>query len=61
MLRNEGKNNNYNYCIAAASEAGKDVAERVNDAHVAAENVTSLLPPLREKCSSFENEANALR
>ena len=33
----------------AASEAGKDVAERVNDAHSAAENVTSLLPSLREK------------
>ena len=44
----------------AASEAGKDVAERVNDAHSAAENVTSLLPSLREKCSQFEDEANLL-
>ena len=44
----------------AASEAGKDVAERVNDAHSAAENVTSLLPSLREKCSKFEDEANLL-
>ena len=44
----------------AASEAGNDVADRVNDAHLAAENVTSLLPSLREKCSSFEDEATAL-
>ena len=44
----------------AASEAGKDVADRVNDAHSAAENVTTLLPSLREKCSNFEDEANTL-
>ena len=44
----------------AASEAGKDVADRVNDAHSSAENVTALLPSLREKCSNFEDEANAL-
>ena len=44
----------------SASEAGCDVADRVAFAHVAAENVTSLLPPLREKCSNFENEAKEL-
>ena len=41
----------------ASSEAGTDVAEKVDDAYSAAENVASLLPPLREKCSSFESEA----
>jgi hypothetical protein len=47
--------------ISAASEAGKDVADQVTDAHVAAENVSTLLPSLREKCSKFESEASALR
>ena len=51
----------FNYHYLAASEAGRDVAERVTDAYSAAENVTTLLPPLREKCSDFENEAAALR
>ena len=44
----------------ASSEAGTDVAEKVDDAYSAAENVASLLPPLREKCSSFESEAAGL-